>query len=503
MKIKFCIGVLFPLITASSISFATNECLESNYESINAEINVNSINRENAPKELFGFNLPWRDFQIGYFRNGEVRGELIELLAPFNGASYRYPGGSPTSSFEWRNSIGPVAQRKPLHADFDRYSIPEFGLNEFTKFVTKVKGRAIITLNLSGPYKKIPLSPDELATDTFEMLQYIKKSSEFACVGGEKCSLMALELGNELDFHPYNWPASIYIMRSAAVLAKVGTDMPEIKWIANGRTAPWDNKYPDYKKFNNAIASGLADKVQGIAIHPYYDGINIPYASQFVTEFGKSWQIFQPNAQVFVTEHARWPTVPVSGEWKNNWSQVTGLGGAISTADFLLTLMRNRQVAAANWHGLGVFGPFQLIRLDRKRDRLYPSPVYWGMRTIREGYLDHVVSTVYTQPSSISYSGGYDLKLLGMAAIDGKLVSVLGINRNIKPIKINIQWVGGQRKAGLAILKTVTSDTTTDDNTDISPHKIIMKSVDKLMPSNRSTSTWCIPGQSVFSIVEP
>lgn len=500
---RFSIKLFLLLLTTSSISFASNECTGNNYEVINSEINVNSIIRDNAPKELFGFNLPWRDFQIGYFRNGEVKDELIELLSPFDGASYRYPGGSPTSSFEWRNSIGPVAQRKLQHADYDRYSIPEFGLNEFANFVTRVKGRAIITINLVGPYKKNPLSPDELASETFAMLQYIKNSSEFACVGGAKCTLMAMELGNELDGPPYNWPASIYTMRSTAVLAKTATDMPEIKWIANGRSSPWENKAPEYKIFNNFIASGLANKVQGIAIHPYYDGIDIPSASQYVTEFGKSWQNFQPKAQVFVTEHARWPTIPVSGEWKSNWSQATGLGGAISTADFLLTLMRNPQVAAANWHALGISGPWQLIRLDKKRDRLYPSPVYWGMRTIREGYLDHVVSTVYTQPSSISYSGGYDFKLVGMTTKDGKSVSVLGINRNIKPINIHIKWTGGSRKAGIGILKIVTGNSTDEDNTDTFPDKIIIKKNDRLMQSNRSTSSWCIPGQSIFSIIEP
>ena len=143
---KFSIKLLSLLLMTSSISFADNECTGNYYEVINSEINVNSIIRDNAPKELFGFNLPWRDFQIGYFRNGEVKDELIELLSPFYGASYRYPGGSPTSSFEWRNSIGPVAQRKLQHADYDRYSIPEFGLNEFANFVVE----GVLTLHNSS-----------------------------------------------------------------------------------------------------------------------------------------------------------------------------------------------------------------------------------------------------------------------------------------------------------------------------------------------------------------
>lgn len=487
----------------SSISSSADECKNKIAQEISVEIDTSRFIRLNSPKEIFGFNLPWRDFQQGYYRNGDIRPELINYLLPFKGASYRYPGGSPSNSFEWRKSIGPIKQRTPLHADFDRYSVAEFGLSEFVSFVIDVNGRAILTLNLLGPYKKAPLSPNELASDTVEMLEYIKGSTAFACVGGATCRLMAVELGNELDWQPFNWPAAIYIGRANSVVSAASNVMPEIQWIANGRTAPWDAKAPDYKSYNTAISLGLNGRVQAIAIHPYYDGIDIPAAAQYVNDFGNTWATSHASSQVFITEHARWPTIPARGEWKTNWFQATGLGGAIASSDFLLTLMTNTQVAAANWHALGLSGPWQLIRLNKEHDQLYPSPVYWGLRAIREAYLDHVVSTRYRQPSATSYSGGYDLKLLGMVDADAKHVSVLGINRNTAPLVLNIRWTGGPRKAGVGKLKVVSGNSMADDNTDLAPQKITMKSIFKEMAPSRSTSNWCVPGQSVFSILEP
>ena len=495
---------LLALLSTSIASYA-DDCQQPGVQEIAIEVDTSKVVRVDAPKELFGFNLPWPEFQYGYFRKGLVRPELIEWLAPFEGASYRYPGGSPTNWFEWRKSIGPVSQRAALHAEYDRYAIAEFGLAEFADFVAKVRGRAVLTLNLVGPYKRTPLSPGELATDTVEMLNYVRNSTSFGCVGGVNCGLMALELGNELDWGGYNWPASIYIKRADAVISAVSAVMPEVQWVANGRTAPWDPRSVNFAVYNAALADGLADRVQAIAIHSYYDGISIPAAENYVAAFGKSWAKGQTGSKVFITEHARWPAGSATGRWESYWYQGTSVGGALSTADFLLSMLGNKQVAAANWHALGAAGPWQLVRWDSNRDLLYPSPVYWGLRTLREAYLDNVVQTRYNQPSGVTYPSGYNygIRMVGMAAKNGQAASVLGINRNEQPYKLRLVWTGEPRKAGSWLMRTVSGASTSEDNTDIEPQKVTMKTISQDLPPARSASVWCVPAHAVFSIVEP
>ncbi|MBV5336470.1 MAG: hypothetical protein J0653_00185, partial [Deltaproteobacteria bacterium] len=102
---------------------------------------------------------------------------------------------------------------------------------------------------------------------------------------------------------------------------------------------------------------------------------------KFVNAFAKTWTDARPDAKLFITEHARWPTVPKVGVWRDNWYQATSLGGSISSVDFLITMMNTNAAAAANWHALGNSGPWNLIRVSKVDDKLYPSPVYWGLRT--------------------------------------------------------------------------------------------------------------------------
>jgi alpha-L-arabinofuranosidase len=491
------------VIFGTPVSLHAQDCQQADVQEVSVEVNSAAIVRKNAPKELFGFNLPWREFQMGYFRNGKVRDELIELLAPFKGASYRYPGGSPGNWFEWRKAVGPAEQREALHGDFERYAVAQFGLPEFADFVSRVDGRALLTLNLVGPYKKAPLSPSELATDTLELLSHLRDKTAFSCAGGDHCRLMAVELGNELDWTPYSWPAQTYITRADAVVTAVSAAIPEVRWIANGRTAPWGAKAPDYKTFNADLAAGLARKVEAIAIHPYYDGISVPAAAQYVDDFGSAWANARSKSSVFVTEHARWPAQPATGEWKINWYQGTGLGGAISSADFLLAIAGKPQVAAANWHALGVAGPWQLVRWDKAKDQLYPSPVYWGLRTLREGYLDHLVQTRYRQPQGSTYQGGYGVRLVGMAAADGSSASLLGVNRNARAYKLRITWAGTPRKSGSGTLRSVSGASEALDNTDQEPQKLVMASSSQSVSAGRATSVWCVPAHAVFSIVEP
>ncbi|MBV5336468.1 MAG: hypothetical protein J0653_00175, partial [Deltaproteobacteria bacterium] len=94
---------------------------------------------------MFGFNVPWRDFQTYYMRNGVVRDDLYPYLTPFKGAVYRYPGGNPTNNFEWKKTVGSVSVRTAMLADYNNSSVPTFGLDEFGAMLNKVGGRALLT----------------------------------------------------------------------------------------------------------------------------------------------------------------------------------------------------------------------------------------------------------------------------------------------------------------------------------------------------------------------
>jgi alpha-N-arabinofuranosidase len=490
-----CVSLFLPSFIYAS------ECVNPDAKSVSVIVDTTRLIRTSVPQSLFGFNIPWRDFQIGYVRNNKVREELIDYMKPFSGAVYRYPGGTPSDWFEWKKSIGPMSSRSSLHADFNRYAVPSFGLDEFTSFVKELNARAIITLNLVGPYKA-EATAQAVTTDATDLINYIRSDNGFGCVSGDTCPMLAWELGNELDGNPFYWTAQHYVERVKPLVSAVSASIPDVEWIANGKTSPWDSG--KYLAFNDVIAVELSSWVKGIAFHPYYDGMTVPSIIGYMKSYAATWSSYRSDASIHITEHARWPTVPAVGDWKTTWYQATGIGGAISSADFILSLIPREQVKSAVWHALGVEGPWQLIRLDKNDDSLYPSPVYLGLLLLRQAFLADAIYIKYTQPSNITYTAaGYDLRMVAMHESTNNMASILGVNRNPSDITLQVNWSGQSRNAGESILRSISATSLSIDNTDEAKNNVVINTQTSTRSGLVTDTTVCIPGNSVFSIIEP
>jgi hypothetical protein len=482
----------FVASTVCAAQVAAQACAAAGALPLSVKVGDGPALRAQAPKALFGFNVPWRDFQLAFLRGGQVRPEVIEWLKPFGGAVYRYPGGSPSNWFDWNDALGDMASRKPLHADHNRFARVEFGVTEFVQFLERVDGEAVLTVNLVGPYKQLRAAA-ELHSDGAAFAGLVGKLPAFECRSGSRCRLFAVELGNEVDWEPHAIGAADYVQRAASFRAGIGSALPNARYIANGRTAPWDKRAADYKRFNDVVAIGLAGQVAGLAVHPYYDGISVSRALQLVDEFAAVGDKGAPA--VFVTEHARWPAQPLVGEWRQNWYQTTSLGGAISTADFLLGLIARPAVQLANWHALAGIGPWQLFEWDQKSDALTPSALYWGMRLLREAYLDDVLRSEFRSHQPARYGGGYDQRLVTMRSADGKRLSVLGINRAETALNVSFEWPRGMQPRALS-LQWIGGGSVDSHNTAASPMQVV--------PLNAKPTAaerlFCVPGNSVFAI---
>lgn len=491
LRLFLCFGV-------STNVLAATPCGSTSSTQMNLAIDTAHTLRQNVPTDMFGFNVPWYAFQIGLQSSGKPKSELIELLKPFAGALYRYPGGTPSNHFDWVNSTKPIAARIPNIFDFGEAYTPVFGYDEFLKFIKQVNGHAVITLNLIGPNTKLS-SPITIGEDAVQFVDWLRYESSAHCVGTEGCPIEYLELGNELDWAPYMLSSKSYSDRANSVINAVGGRVPSKVWIANGKTAPWViNNGEKYNDFNEGLANNLPKTVLNIAFHPYYDGISIPTVMKYLDAYYTTWSKGRESASVIVTEHARWPSTPPSGQWQDRWYEATGQGGAISSADFILTLLPNKSTNGAIWHALGVRGPWQLIRWDKSDNTLYPSPVYWGLRTLREGFLKDIVEARPNMLKIGDYAGGYGIHLVAMKADDK--ISLLGINRSNQPVEINANWLSGQPKNTNAVLR-YTSASNQDDNDDTHKDRVVMHIQILQRVTHESKSNLCIPANSVFSII--
>lgn len=463
------------------------------------QIRSATVLRAAVPPALFGFDLPWYDAQIGYVRHGALRPELVEWLKPFKGAMYRYPAGS--TSFEWRRAIGPLAQRSRIGEQYvpDGAAVAELGPEEFLRLMGQVEGQPLWMLNLLGPKGRLWSTP-EMLRDNLDYAQWIQTNTPRLCPRPGPCHQAAYELGNELDWPPVNWTPAQYAERALPLLQGLRRAQPQARLLVLGQTAPWDarSQTRERSSFDTELAAQLAAQSDGVTIHPYYDGHSVKVMNEFIDRLAQRYRAHNPAQQVYVTEHARWPSQPLIGRWEDNWYQASGAGGGVSSADFLLSLMPKATVGAAMWHALGVQGPWQLIKWDRRSDTLYPSPTYWALRVLREGLLDDAVQVQPALVAGTRYSGGYDLRLVAMRG-SGARASLLGVNRSDRAYWMRASIDGQPLDGERLTLRRLVADARGSDNTDEDKQRFGMQ-----QQSGREAlgpgGLVCVPPQSVFSL---
>lgn len=464
---------------------------------VTARVDVQQVLVPSRSAQIFGFNVPWQEFQDPYIRKGEVRAEVLEALRPFAGALYRYPGGSPANWFEWRKAVGPLGSRRPQHYNFGQHAVASFGYPEFLRFARQVDGTALLTLNIAGEHQR-PRDDAWAQDNVLGLMRWMASPDGAGCVGGDGCPVRYWELGNEVDIEPYHWSAERYAARAAAIVPAAAKEFPQAVWVAHGKSAPWDGE-PAARRFNDELARLLPQQIRLSANHPYYDGIDIPTAKRYIDEINESWSRRRPGAAALVTEHARWPGMPLIGKWEDNWAEADNISGAISTADFQLAVMADPKVLATNLHTISAVGPWKLFRWDRRRDRIFASPLYWALRVLRDDLRRDVVAVQPALVPGRAYGGGYDMRLLAMSD-GGANGTLLGVNRSSRPVRLDIDWQGF-RPGEPGSMRWV-SGQLSDDNTVGQEQRVMMQRWDGRLPAGRQRSAWCIPAHSVFAVHE-
>lgn len=495
---KFAVAMLAlcSVMLASNVN-AVQSCVATASNALSVTVNPAHILRMDVPKSTFGFTMDWFQFQNAHFRNGSVRPEVVAWLRPFGGAAYRYSGGN---AFEWEKAVGPVAERKAVYANYKGMVRPEFGPAEFFDLMQQLQGKAVILLNVVGPQNNKAAQ----STMTQANLGYLSWLSTHGpnCVGGANCPISYFELGNEIDWEPFDWTAQEYSQRVLPLIRTAKAKYPGIKFAVNGKTSPWSER-PNVsgKDFDIELVKALGSDIDAVTLHPYYDGWSVPDMQIFIQKLAKKFRTRNAKVDVLITEHGRWPEIPKFGDWSTNWYQASGSGGALSTADFTLMLMKEPVVAGAMWHTISATGPWQLFHLNKSDFSLYPSAVYWSLRTLREGFLTHAIEVTPDLVPGKAYTGGYDIRLVAMKNDHGT-ISLMGVNRSVHAKAINLKIKSAVFKNAETSLMIMQGDEAETDNTDAQPTRFKMDSLaGKYSSANTDSSIFCIPPKSTFSIV--
>ncbi|MGB3624058.1 hypothetical protein FT643_17645 [Ketobacter sp. MCCC 1A13808] len=417
--------------------------------SIQIEIDSKSIVREQLPSELFGFNINYMSFQNQLWdkKKNQVYPAIVDHLKYFPSAIYRYPGGLVANSFSWEQSVGLAARRPKQNTIFK--SPPQealFGLDEYVQFLDQVDGRFLYVLNLVGNNPLQPLqesAEQEVADKNKELARYLAEK-----VKGQP---RYYQLGNELDRSKYEWDADKYVARSRKTIDAIHSVDKDARYIAFLRDFIWKYKKdkargksaPD--AYMKTVMKGLPE-VTDYSLHHYYNGKRTDGRSRSLAFWLKLLEesiqdyraIRGQDPNIWITEHARQmssdkPTKDLTSQFVSN------LGGALSTADYMIAIAQIPQIKGAVWHGLNA-GPWQLFDYSVRYKDLRPRPIYYGLRALREMDLP-IVMTTHTSSTNVSgYPSGYDVRAVAFRDKQADQLGLWVVNHSSRPQKAMVRY---------------------------------------------------------------
>lgn len=408
--------------------------------------------RPDTPSQLFGFNINFRQFQDQLWTKDQQPAKgIVEALKPFAGALYRYPGGSVSNAFHWKESLGPLKSRAEQSSFYQkRPAVVRFGIDEYLQFVEDVNGKPWYVLNLVGTELTAPMKvadSKDMAESNAALARYLLDNID------PKHLPMPLQLGNELDRSRYEWTAKMYSERANAVIDQFKKDklIDQIQPVNFMRDFRWkyrrDKTLTDGK--SKVFMSGVLKEMGSdnhYSLHHYYDGDRsdgksrtIPFWLRHLSRSIEDHKdLSGKSAQIWITEHGRQPQSKQPGKDDSKFS-TSNVAAAISTADYLIALAQFAEVKGAVWHALNA-GPWQMFDFSVKHFDLRPRPIYWGFRVLRKVSLQNSLESINRGPNLSGYGGGYDVRSAAFSNDDGTQLGIRVVNRASKTHEFRIQY---------------------------------------------------------------
>jgi len=201
------------------------------------------------------------------------RKDILEAVREFDMPAVRFPGGNWISGWQWKNSIGPVEERKTqLDLAWRQYEPNTIGHNEYIEWVKRAGSDPIYTINVDS----------EDLTSAFHLVEYSKHP------GGTYWSDLRKEhgypephpittwcLGNETDGP---WQISSWEKDPVGYGIRAHEISKIIKWIDHkaetivcGSCSPFQKTYPEW---DVQVLEQCYESVDYVSLHHYHTALN-------------------------------------------------------------------------------------------------------------------------------------------------------------------------------------------------------------------------------------
>ena len=396
--------------------------------------------------------------------------EVISMAKAMKSPIIRF-GGNFTSSYHWRDGIGPVDKRVSMKNV--AWGIPEyntFGTDEFLRFCELIDARPQIALNLGTG------TPEEAAA----WVQYVNQH------WADHSGGLLWEMGNELwgTFQTGYPTLPVVAERTKAFSAAIHQVDPKAILIGTGGDE-------DFYTGWNAAQLSNARSLNYLSTHfvvTVTDLVNKKPTEDFLTlanfalPVGLERRLHDMYAQIQSAAEARNRLKIAFTEWLF-WSQndkgpnYNNMGGAIESAGFLNMLMRTADfVPISDMTGTIYFGGIR-----KERSRVFAPPAYWAFRMYS--------NTDATQPVEITTnSETYDVEggstrlpaianipyLDVVAALNsaGNTLTIFCVNRHLtNDITASIS-IRGFKPASQVTAQSLYADSIYEENNEMNPEAV-------------------------------
>ncbi len=303
--------------------------------------------------------------------------------------------------YPWRDAVGPVEERKPILDESGSTLDKGVGLQEFLRWLETLPDHPEAAL-IASPFRPTGELADLVAycnARTGPMAE-LRAAHGHAAPYGVKY----WELGNETDWFnrddlditraeterekKHKLLVGEYVERCRERIEAMRAVDPSIKIFAHAQTAPWPVSTPQWRAWHRAVLRGIGSEIDGIVIHPYYDGYSVPYVLDSVDMLIADIHELAPaghKISVIVNEHARWVNYKIMAERPQSW----GLQGAISTGDFLLRGMARPEIAMANYWCYLHRGPWRVLNADWEDggEHKFGTGIHWLFKVLNDAAL--------------------------------------------------------------------------------------------------------------------
>lgn len=384
-------------------------------------------------------------------------------------------GGNFTSSYNWRDGIGPRDKRISMRNE--EWGIPEyntFGTNEFLHFCSLIDAEPQIALNLGTG------TPQQAAS----WVRYVDEH-------WHKHSGLLWELGNELWG---NWNMGYPTIDQLAARTKAFSNAvravdPTARLIATGED-------PDhFTKWNAVQLTNPPGTFDYLSTHFVVTNTSTELrnpSTEFIdsaafalpVELGRKLE--QQQAQINSVPGFAHKAHIAFTEWlfighRAGTPNFTNMGGAVDTAGFLNMLMRHTAIVPVS----DMTGIMEFAGIWKQRGQVYAAPGYYAFRMYSSSHPVHPVQVV-TSAGSYAVKNGVSrlpnianvpyLDVVAATTKDGKTLDLFCVNRSLSrdiPADISLGHFVPQGRATIETLQAsyLGEENSADDPTEVIPGK--------------------------------